>query len=107
MLCLLWRAQNPTKRPVNESIRAAIAEHPGVKLETVLYRHALHRFERQVRAVPQLAGKLAFLRSAGSVSGVRSISALAHCPLSSAQRHADLRLSWRTEDFDSRPPPCV
>ena len=60
--------QNPTKRPVNESIRAAIAEHPGVKLETVLYRHALHRFERQVRAVPQLAGKLAFLRSAGSVS---------------------------------------
>lgn len=64
----LTLAQNPTKRPVNESVRATIAEHPGVKLETMLYRHALHRFEKAVRAVPQLEPKLAFLRSAGSIS---------------------------------------
>ena len=76
--CASLRAQNPTKRPVNESVRLAIAEHPGVKLETALYRHALHRFERQLRAVPQLAGKLAFLRSAGSVSCGLHKEACAH-----------------------------
>ena len=60
--------QNPNKLPINESTRAAILAHPGVALETRLYRHAYRRFERDVVRVPQMASKLAFLRSGGSVT---------------------------------------
>lgn len=60
--------QNPTKRPINESTRAAILSHPGVARETELYRHALRRFEREVAAVPMMASKLTLLRSGGSVT---------------------------------------
>ena len=60
--------QNPTKRPLNESALALIRAHPGVAREAQLYEHALHRFERAVRAVPQLEAKLAFLRADGAVT---------------------------------------
>ena len=67
------RLQNPNKMPINKSTRAAILAHPGVALETRLYRHACRRFERDVATVPQMAFKLAFLRSGGLTACRHSI----------------------------------
>ena len=59
---------NPSKPPLNKSTLAAVAAHPGVQRETVLYQYALRRFERDVAGVSQLEEKAARLKSAMQVA---------------------------------------
>jgi hypothetical protein len=63
---------NPTKRPVNRSVRAAIEAHPAVAAETRLYEYALRRFETDLSAVVDREAKVASVRAASyacSLSG--------------------------------------
>ena len=55
---------NPSKKPVNSSVRAAVASHPAVRRETQLYEYALKRFERDIAAVPGREGKVGIVRAA-------------------------------------------
>ena len=63
---------NPTKRPVNESVRRAIAAHPGVQRETQLYQYALRRFERDIAAVPGREAKVARIKAAAFACSINS-----------------------------------
>ena len=42
---------NPTKKAVNATVKAAIASHPAVAQETLLYEYALRKFERAMAKV--------------------------------------------------------
>ena len=53
---------------MGKSTLAAVAAHPGVQRETVLYQYALRRFERDVAGVSQLEEKAARLKSAMQVA---------------------------------------
>jgi hypothetical protein len=55
---------NPTKKPVNESVRAAIGAHAGVARETQLYEYAARRFERDMSKVPDRLAKVASVHAA-------------------------------------------
>ena len=63
---------NPTKRPVNASVRAAIAAHPGVRRETQLYEYALRRFERDMSAVPDRAAKVGAIKAAAFACSINA-----------------------------------
>lgn len=55
---------NPTKKPVNASVRAAIAAHPGVARETELYEYAVRKFDRDMARVHNREAKVASIRAA-------------------------------------------
>ena len=55
---------NPTKRPVNASVRQLVAAHPGVQRETELYEYALARFNRDLAAVRDRQAKVAQIKAA-------------------------------------------
>lgn len=55
---------NPSKRPVNQSARAAIEAHPAVRAETRLYEYALAKFERSIATVDYREAKVASIRQA-------------------------------------------
>lgn len=58
---------NPSKKPVNASVREAIEAHPAVARETQLYEYALAKFERQIAAIPDRAAKVASIAAAAYV----------------------------------------
>ena len=55
---------NPTKRPVNASVRQMVAAHPGVMRETELYTYALERFDRDMATVADRDSKVARIKAA-------------------------------------------
>lgn len=63
---------NPTKKPVNASVREAVAAHPAVRRETQLYEYALRRFERDIAAVPERDAKVATIHAAAMACSLNS-----------------------------------
>ena len=63
---------NPSKRPVNASVRAAIARHPAVQRETELYEYAKRRFESDLATVSGREAKVARVRAAAMACSLNS-----------------------------------
>ncbi len=71
---------NPSKRPVNQSQRAAIEAHPAVRMETRLYEYALRKFEREVQTVEGLTAKVASIRKAAYACTLQGGCSVVHMP---------------------------